>query len=106
SGDGADALLLRIALRELVGALEILVRANDQVSDHTIRVLHAAIELGKRAIALEDEEVVVAFVKLVDGVSETTAAPRFFILQRGTCLLGDAAELSGERRGFFLRDLR
>src|SRR5207237_2999515 len=104
--NGTDALLLRIALGKLVGTLEVLIGAHDQMPKNPVGVLHAAIELSERAVTLEDEEVVVAFGELLDGIRETAAAPRFFVFQRGTGLLGNAAELGRERRGFLLRNLR
>src|SRR5207245_5411858 len=79
SGNRTHALLLRVALRELLRTFVIEVRAHDHVAQNPIGVPHAPIELGERAFRLEHEEVVVAFIELLDGVCETAAAPRFFV---------------------------
>ena len=74
--------------------------------EHAIVVLHAAVELRERRIALEDEEVVVALVELVDGIGETAAAPSFFVCELGAGALSDLLEFADQRRRFLLRDLR
>src|SRR5947207_10200683 len=79
----AHALLLRIALGELLRPLVVEVRAHDHVAQDAIRVLHPSIELGQRAVALEDEEMVDALVELLDGIGQTAAAPRIFVRELG-----------------------
>src|SRR5207253_9886678 len=105
-GSRTDALLLRVLRRELVRALVVEIRAHDQMAHDLVRVLHPPIELGQAALGLVHEEVVVAFVEFFDGIGEATAAPRFFVLERGARSLGDALELTDQRRRLFLRQLR
>jgi len=80
--------------------------AHDHVAQDPVGVLHPAVELRERAVALEDEEVVVAFVELLDGICETAAAPRFFVRELRARPLGDALEFTDEIRGFLFRHLR
>src|SRR5688572_32132560 len=47
------------------------VRAHDHVTQDAIDVLHAPIELGKRRLALQHEEVIDAFVRLVEDRKST-----------------------------------
>src|ERR1043165_3443617 len=105
-GRRADALLLRVLLGELLGAFVLEVRAHDHVAQDAVGVFHPPVELREQAVALEDEEVVVALVELLDGIGETAPAPRFFMRELRARPLGDALELTDEIRGFLLRNLR
>src|SRR5439155_15081695 len=67
---------------------------------------HPAVELIEPSLGLEHEEVVVAFVELVDGICETAATPHFFVCELRACPLGDTLELCRKRRRLFLRYLR
>src|SRR5204863_4095335 len=55
---GAHALLLRIALGELLRPLVVEIRAQDHVAQDAVGVLHPSIELGQGGVAFEDEEMV------------------------------------------------
>ena len=81
------------------------IRAHDHVAQDAIGVPHPAVELGERAIAVEHEEVVVAFSELLDGVCEPAAPPGFLIGELCAGAFGDALEVSDQRRRFFLRNL-
>src|SRR5207247_1050297 len=102
----AHALLLRIALGELLRPLVVEVRAHDHVAQDAVGVLHPSIELGQRAVALEDEEMVDALVELLDGIGQTAAAPRVFVRELGARRLADFLELGDQRGRLFLRYLR
>src|ERR1051325_3141890 len=56
SGGRTHAVLLRIPLGQLLGALVILIRAHDHVPQDAVDVLHAPVELRQRRRALEHEQ--------------------------------------------------
>jgi hypothetical protein len=68
------------------------------VAQDPVGVFHPPVELRERAVALEDEEVVVAFVELLNGIRETAASPRFFVRELRARPRGDALELVAESR--------
>ena len=76
------------------------------MAQDAVRVFHPAVELIEPSLGLEHEEVVVAFVELVDGICETAATPHFFVRELRACPLGDTLELCRERGRLFLRYLR
>src|SRR5258706_1897568 len=102
----AQAFLLRIALGELLGALVVEIRAHDHVPQDPGRGFPPPVELIEPGLGLEHQELVVAFVELLDGIRETATTPRFFMRELRACPLGDTLELCRKRGRLFLRYLR